>query len=159
MSSKPLQIENSFFSLLHIEANPHFQPSSDEQPEQGDVEVEVRIQFARHRQDASRYQLKLTIDRVEGQGFAIPYLIELEILGSFRVADDVPAEKVRQLVEVHGGALLYTSAREQVLTLTGRGPWGAFQLPTLNLHGAWQAQAAQAKREESDKPAPQSEGE
>ncbi|MCX5893162.1 MAG: hypothetical protein NTW80_09360, partial [Deltaproteobacteria bacterium] len=40
--------------------------------------------------------------------------------------------KITSMVHTNGAAILYSSTREFLLMITGRGPWGGFYLPTTN---------------------------
>ncbi|OHZ01195.1 protein-export chaperone SecB [Salinicola sp. MIT1003] len=133
MIGTPLQLERSFFAKVHIEANPDYLPGqSDEQ--QGDIEITVSLNVGQHQQDPNRYQVRLSIDKLEGNKTQLPYIISLQIVGLFQVDEAFKADNIKHLVEINGASMLYSAAREQVLSITGRGPWGAFQLPTINFH-------------------------
>ena len=58
----------------------------------------------------------------------LPYKIELQVVGIFDVTPEVEEQDMGRVVYNQGGALLYSAAREYLLTLTGRGPWPPFAL-------------------------------
>lgn len=61
------------------------------------------------------------------------YRFRLRAIGFFRsVADEKPAAEVAQLVATNGASILYSSAREYLLMLTSRAPWGQLSLPTMS---------------------------
>lgn len=62
----------------------------------------------------------------------IPYQLEVEALGSFRVADDWPQDKIKALVYANGTSLLYGAAREMISSITARGPYEMITLPTMS---------------------------
>lgn len=133
MIGTPLQLERSFFAKVHIEANPSYLPGQSDEL-QDNIEITVSLNVGQHQQDPSRYQVRLSIDKIEGKETQLPYIISLQIVGLFQVDEAFKADNIQHLVEINGASMLYSAAREQVLSITGRGPWGAFQLPTLNFH-------------------------
>jgi preprotein translocase subunit SecB len=64
----------------------------------------------------------------------VPYSGTLKIAGFFSVDPSVPKEKMETLLMVNGLSMLYSSAREHVLSVTSRGPWGPFYLPTVSFN-------------------------
>ena len=136
MSPTPLRLEHYFFSRIQSEANPEFVKGEGDAPEQEDVEVGVRIVVLQHESDLNRYQLTLTVDKVTAKEGVLPYQLDFQVVGLFSVDPDFKHDNIDKLVQVNGASMLYTAAREHVLMVTGRGPWGPFQLPTVNFHWA-----------------------
>jgi hypothetical protein len=80
----------------------------------------------------------------------IPYEIRLIAFGQFTVADEkIERPRAAQLVAVSGVSIIYSAAREYLMVLTGRGPWGAFQLPTVSFVDARVNQVAPAEADKS----------
>lgn len=133
MSLIPLQLERSFFTKLHIDVNQEYRTEQNK-TENAEVEIAVGLNVAQHNTDPHRYQIRLTIDGIEGKEAPTPYNISLQIVGYFVVDNEFEHNHIAKLVEINGASILYSAAREQVLNVTGRGPWGAFQLPTINFN-------------------------
>jgi preprotein translocase subunit SecB len=51
------------------------------------------------------------------------YTAEVHAVGVFRVQEGWPEERIVELVEANGAALLYGAIRELLCNLTSRGPW------------------------------------
>ena len=62
----------------------------------------------------------------------LAYEIAITVSGVFRVVAEMEPAAARRLAFVNGMSILYSSARETVLLLTGRFPAGPFVLPTLS---------------------------
>ncbi|MEW6658846.1 MAG: hypothetical protein AB1424_09320 [Thermodesulfobacteriota bacterium] len=128
MTSIPLQLENHFFTKVLVEANPAFKPEDDENKL---VEIHTQVELAPHRDDPRKWQVILTVG-TQFDDARVPYKIELQAVGFFKVAPEVDEKKMPFLVHANGAAILYSSAREFLLLITCRGPWGGFYLPTTN---------------------------
>lgn len=124
--SLPLQLESHFFTKVEVEANSAYRPSDDQR-----VGIHTEVELAQHKDDNRRWQVVLNL-RVEPADGKIPYKINLQVIGLFRVGPEVEEKKMPFLVHANGAAMLYSSAREFLLIITGRGPWDAFYLPTTN---------------------------
>jgi preprotein translocase subunit SecB len=129
MSSLPLVVEKHFFTKVLVEANPAHQPEKDEEQSLG---IRTEVQGGPHKDDPRRWRLFLTVHTEESEKEKIPYKIDLECVGFFTVSPEVEEKKIPFLVHANGAAILYSSTREFLLLITGRGPWGGFYLPTTN---------------------------
>ena len=134
MSPTPLQLEHYFFTRVHSEANPEFAATEGGMPEQQNVDAGIKVEVFKHEDDPHRYQLTLTLDKVTAKEGVLPYNLDIQVVGFFLVDPDLKHDNINKLVQVNGASMLYTAAREHVLMVTGRGPWGPFQLPTVNFH-------------------------
>ena len=134
MSLTPLRLENYFFTRVRTEANLDFASAEGRVPDQSEIEVNTKVEVFRHNEDAARYQLIVTIDEASSDAGQLPYEIEIQAVGFVTVNPGFEDGDVERLVYVNGASMLYTAAREYLLTITGRGPWGGFYLPTTNFH-------------------------
>jgi len=133
MSLIPLQLEQSFFTKLHIDVNPEYR-ADQRNAESAEIEIAVGLNVAQHNTDPNRYQVRLIIDGIEGKESPTPYNISLQIVGYFVLGSEFKHDNITKMVEANGAFVLYAAAREQVLTVTGRGPRGPFNLPTINFN-------------------------
>lgn len=136
MTPMPLRLERYFFTRLVVEANSDFAglPASSALPEEG-LDVEIRIEIFKHNTDPQRFQVVLLIDRVTAPDPGPPYQVELEVVGTFVVDLGLLRNDVERLVQINGASILYSAAREYLLMVTGRGPWGPLMLPTVSFQG------------------------
>lgn len=126
----PLQLERYVFTKLEIQANPDFAPQevSSDNP----IKLRLDIGLGEHNEDATKFQVIVGIDELRSEGGTLPYRISLQVVGQISVAKDFKHDDLKKLVQVNGASMLYSAARELVLLVTGRGPWPAFQLPTIS---------------------------
>lgn len=129
MTSLPLLLENHVFTKVMVEANPAHQPENDEDQLMG---IHTEVQVGQHKDDPRRWRVILFLRTESPDEKKIPYKINLECVGFFKVAPEVEEKKMPFLVRANGAAILYSSAREFLLLITGRGPWDGFYLPTTN---------------------------
>lgn len=137
----PLVVERHFFTKVVVEANP------DHRPERGkgqEVRIQTRVQGGHRTDDPRRWRLILTVGTEASEEEKLPYRFNLECVGFFTVSPEVEEKKIPFLVHANGAAILYSSAREFLLMITSRGPWGGFYLPTTNF-----LQPPQPEREEA----------
>lgn len=125
----PLQLEQSYFLKLGIEANLDYQTGEEADDE---IDFGLKVEVAPHPEDENRYQIMLTLDEFRSSGPALPYDIDIKIVGFFKMAKEFEHDNKEHLTQVNGATMLYGAAREQVLSITGRGPFGPYQIPTVN---------------------------
>jgi preprotein translocase subunit SecB len=62
-----------------------------------------------------------------------PESVNIEIVGEFAMRSDVPSLSFQSFVQTAAPAILFPYAREIISSLTGRGPFGAYYLPSINV--------------------------
>jgi len=131
MAGPPLQLEESFFDAVSLEVVPEYVPDGEGRPRQHGVEVHLNLATLDDNPGMWRVTLDLTDKDVEGE--TPRYHFRLRIVGFFRwVRGDHPEQAVAQIVTANGASILYSSAREYLLMLTSRTPWGQISLPTMS---------------------------
>ena len=134
MASPPVQLEESYYDVVSLEApqdyvpDPHARPAGP--PER---EALVKLDLATVDADPGVWRVSLDIRHREAEGETPRYRFRLRVVGFFRWGGgETPNAEVAQLVAVNGASILYSSAREFLLLLTSRMPWGQLSLPTLS---------------------------
>jgi len=128
MFTPSLQLERSFFTQVEIEADPKHVLG------QGQVEVTTTQALGPAAEKGSLWVVELDLS-VAGKerSSAPPYRIHLHSVGTFSFPRTAMADVEKaHLLAVTGVSILYSQAREYILMLTARGPWGPFQLPTVS---------------------------
>lgn len=128
--SLPLRLEQYYFTKVHIEANPKFDLKRDDCTVSFNGQCSVKL--FQNIKEPNRWQVKLNLTSGNHKKKACPYRIDVLVVGFFKVAKEVDKLKAPYLVQANGSAILYSALREFVLTVTGRGPWPAFAIPTTN---------------------------
>lgn len=122
----PLKIVSYFFPAVAVAADPNFNPDNDTV----EPEVEVNIGVARDEENDS-YEVALEISlEAENEKKKQPYSISLVAIGIFQVAPDFPDPD--KLLRLNGASIIYGAAREFIITITSRGPWGQVMLPSIS---------------------------
>lgn len=125
MKTAPLRLEASFPAKVslenHIDGHPEVEITPDCTP-----------QFLQNKDNPRLWQVRLNIKFGGKPGTRALHEGEIEFVGLFTVIDEVPEEKMAHLVAVTCPSILYSSAREVVALLTGRGPYKAFLLPAVS---------------------------
>ena len=127
MQTAALQAERTFITALEIRLSDGPIPGPVPQ-----VTIQAQTGLA-DLEEPNRWRADLGIVvRPADENRPLPYEIAITVSGVFRVVAEMETEKARKLAFVNGMSILYSSARETVLLLTGRFPAGPFVLPTLS---------------------------
>ena len=124
-----LQLEKYFYPRVSVKADPEFKPEKKSVSGKLDMKTEVTLLSAEGR----KWQVLLKIKTVPNpEGSFIPYQFELEVTGNFSVSPDFPEGEMKEFVRVAGSSMLYSAAREFLLIITSRGPFGGLSLPPIS---------------------------
>lgn len=125
----PLRLERYFYTKIVCLANPEFKPAEEGQTAK--IELQSHSQLMRHAEDEMRWQVVLDLKTPSMEESGSPYELDFQIVGFFQVSDDYPADKMEKLVGINGTSMLYSSARDFIMTISSRGPWPPIFLPTV----------------------------
>jgi preprotein translocase subunit SecB len=121
----PLSLELSYPTLIHVVSEPEGSCDAGY-----DVEYDLRVGQNTTQERRWRVELRVTFG---AKGVKRPaYKGEATYVGIFTVADDYPKEKMYRLIGVDAPSILYSSIRELVALLTGRGATKTVLLPTVS---------------------------
>ncbi|MHB1752182.1 MAG: protein-export chaperone SecB [Acidiferrobacter sp.] len=137
----PLQLDQYVFSKFSVETNIGHKPESLAPM----VNVQIQAGLGPVVGAENKYQVTLELSSLrapDGTG-TLPYEVAFQVVGQFSVLDPSYNDK-EKLVRINGTSMLYSAAREMVLLITGRGPWGPYQLPTVNFQTLSQQAATPA---------------
>lgn len=122
----PLEIISYFFPSVSVAADPQFNP--EDKRFEPDLKVKVGVE---RENDNNSYQVALDISfEPESEEKSYPYSVHLVAIGIFKVAPDFPDPE--KLLRITGASIIYGAAREFVITITSRGPWGPVMLPSIS---------------------------
>lgn len=128
--SSPLVLKEYFFPVFQVVALPKFSADRDV----SDLEYSVDVGLLKA-EKGNEYQLSVeirTADFEKSDENQPSYDINLVALGIFEVNPKWPEPE--KLVKINGASILYSAAREFLITITSRGPWGAVTLPTVSFN-------------------------
>jgi preprotein translocase subunit SecB len=133
MNASPLQLDHYFFAEAHCKASPEPPDSDDLTLGAADpAQFRTEIRMYKGESDPDTYQIQLVVKSADEVAPKAAYELMLHVIGYFRVDPDYEHEHLEHLVQINGASVLYSAARDFVLTLTSRGPWGPLMLPTVN---------------------------
>jgi len=118
----PLQLNNYFFPIVSVVANPDFRPEQAEK--KGPPLLNVEVVATSH--DESLYEVQLDIRISSTDENPSQYSVILKAIGIFTV--DADLENKEGVVKATGASILYSASRELLLTVMSRGPWAPIML-------------------------------
>ena len=124
-----LQLEKYFYPSVSVKADPEFKP--EKKGFSGRLNVKTKLTCFSTAERKWEVLLKIkTVPDLESPH--IPYQLEFEVAGNFRVSPDFPEGEMKELVRLAGSSMLYSAAREFILIITSRGPFGGLSLPAIS---------------------------
>lgn len=121
----PLYLHQYFFPCIEITADPQAGSPNDHE-----YLFETKVDVLGP-DEKGLYQVNLEISSFpEDIENLQPYAIRLITVGLFSVSNDW--NDAVKLLKVNGASILYSAAREFLITITSRGPWGAVSLPVIS---------------------------
>ena len=131
MAQPPLRLEESYFDVVSLEAAPEYVPDAEARPRRHGVEMQLGLATVNDSPGVWRVSLDIRHKDIDEE--APRYHFRLRIIGFFRwCSEEQLKEEVAHIVAVNGASILYSSAREYLLMITSRAPWGQLGLPTMN---------------------------
>ena len=125
----PLALVDYCFPVVQVVANPNVEQNVEINDIQYDAEVGLALS-----EDGDVYQVSVEISSLDPKNDEKinAYSVNLVALGHFQVHPDWPEPE--KLARINGASILYSAAREFLITITSRGPWGAISLPTKSFN-------------------------
>ena len=133
MHKVPLQLDGYVFTKLLVEANSEYNLEEQQEISQSEIDFSLGIVVGKDKDNPLLYQIQIQIENLRAKKAILPYTIEARVVGVFSVDPDFKHDDLERLIQINGASMLFGAAREQILTLTGRGPFGPLKLPTINL--------------------------
>ena len=125
MKTAPLSLELSYPTLIHVISDP-------EGACEGSYDVECDIGIGQNKSNERQWRVQLAV-KFSAKGAAVAaHRGEVTYVGIFAVAEDCPKEKMFRLIAVDAPSILYSSIRELVALLTGRGRTKIVLLPAVS---------------------------
>lgn len=127
MIQSPLRLERAFVGRVSLEAAEDKAASSDQ------LVVETTPTFAVNDSEPNNWKVSLNVKFEGAEGKVGLYRGSVEVIGFFTVNPPIADENRRlKLIAMAAPSVLYSTAREVVAFLTGRGVHGPFQLPLVS---------------------------
>jgi len=128
MKAPPIRLLEQHYKRILVEAVDDHSPGDNP-----GWRLSTTISVRRHPENKLTWAvlLKVAIDQEEGQP-VIPYKIAADVTGIFEVHPGLGPNEVMKMVGINGVSILYSGLRDFIATITARGSWGVFLLPTVS---------------------------
>jgi hypothetical protein len=101
--------------------------------EAGPFDPVCYLEAAVHAKEAGRFRIVLRItSEKDGKDELLPYRFDVTLVGFFRTLSLRPTATIEPFILRNAATILYSSARELLASVTGRGPLPALVLPTVS---------------------------
>lgn len=132
--NSPLQLDRYFLKGLRFKLRPGY--DQDRVPvsfnEMVPPELEIGVLSAeQHPENPSQWRFEVSLELPAIADSDFPYTFETTMVGYFTVDDRYPAEHAERLARVNGPAVLYSSAREVIASITSRSPYPKLLIPSV----------------------------
>jgi preprotein translocase subunit SecB len=127
----PLQLNRYFVKELSYAVKEDFDGRYDQTAEFPYPRLSAKVRSTRGEPDPRAWRFELTVESEDARSEDFPYSLRIVLVGEFAVAKSYPAERADLLANVNGPSLLYSAAREALLTVTGRSGFPAILLPSV----------------------------
>lgn len=130
--NSPLQLDRYFLKELHFELNPGFDRALVPRKDIAMPEIHIGVVAIDQNPDNPRHwRFEVSLGLVDPKEGKFPYKVEATMVGYFTVSDKYPTERVERLARSNGPAVLYSSAREIVASITGCSPYSQLIIPLV----------------------------
>ena len=142
----PLQLDRYFLKELHYSLNPGFELGPNMPRKDITIpSVNIGVMYSeRNPENPRQWMFEVLVDLQEpAEGEKFPYTVQATLIGVFTVSDRYPEERIERLAKTNGPALLYSSAREIIASITGCSPYPQLIIPSVTFLQPERAVAAQ----------------
>lgn len=149
MNLSPLQLKHYHYSNLHLESMEEGQLIEREQaspywiPAASKIQTSIIVGEPETREVPSEYVFMISLE-LSYHDKDFPYTFDAALDGVF-VCEDLkdPSDDFQQQLVVNATSMLYSSVREQLLTLSSRQKYGPLMLPSLDFRSLQRASSDQ----------------
>lgn len=90
------------------------------------------VELQKHAKNNRSWKVALKINCTPKEDNVCAYTAAVELVGFFEIDKDWDESKIEDIVAANAPAILYSSARELILLITGRGPFPPLALPAAS---------------------------
>lgn len=140
--SAPLQLEGYYIEDLRcsviapdqigrLQLMPGLHVRTPRAPRVSSYPYSLFFEAFRHEKSKNRYRLELKVFSRDDDEESLPYSFSLTLVGFFNAVGIKPKPELEPYLMRNAATILYSSARELLAAVTGRGPFPAVVLPTV----------------------------
>lgn len=131
MQFSPLQLEGYFLKELAFSLNGEIEEKPTELKKSENLGVEVSVDVKQLDKAKRRFRCELALDLKPEREDDSAYKFHLVLVGFFFVAENYPKDKVELLAKTNCPAVLYSTAREMLVTVVRRSPFAPVLIPSV----------------------------
>lgn len=131
MKFSSLQLEGYFLKEVSFFLNEEITEKPTELKKSENLGVEVSVVTDCLEENERRWRCELTLDLKPDKEASSAYTFHLVLVGFFFVAKDYPDDKVELLAKTNCPAVLYSTAREMLVTVVRRSPFAPVLIPSV----------------------------
>lgn len=125
----PLRLEELFFPVQEVRANPEYDPQGER------IGTNLKHSFNTQPVEGQPglYGVEMLIECDRETSSNPPYFFQLQVYALFRAEGNIDPTAMQGLIVSTGFSVLVGAARERLLDLTSRAPWGRFTMGIFQL--------------------------
>jgi preprotein translocase subunit SecB len=128
----PLQLDKYFLKELYFGLHEGFDRGRVHEDSFTIPKLQVGVVAVdRNPDNPLQWRFEVSLELLEPEDGEFPYKVAARVVGYFTVNESLPSERVERLARTNGPALLYSSAREIVASITGRSSFPPLLIPSV----------------------------
>jgi preprotein translocase subunit SecB len=131
MQVSSLQLEGYFLKEVLFYLNEEITEKPTELKKSENLGVEVSVATDCLDENERRWRCELTLDLKPNKESDSAYTFHLVLVGFFFVTENYPIDKVELLAKTNCPAVLYSTAREMLVTVVRRSPFAPVLIPSV----------------------------
>jgi preprotein translocase subunit SecB len=131
MQISPLQLEGYFLKEVSFKLNESINEKPSELKHSENLGVEVSVLVTELDKEERRWRCELTLDLAPKKEKDSAYSFHLVLVGFFNVSKNYPEDSVELLAKTNCPAVLYSTAREMLVTVVRRSPYTPVLIPSV----------------------------
>lgn len=120
----PLRLEEYYFPIQEVVANPSFSRSGN----RNGSKLRSNLTITRQNGAAGKWLVELVIDVDQDASENPPYFFRIQAFGVFALEEGEQEALAQSAMATLGAQILVGAIRERLASLTARAPWGQFFL-------------------------------
>lgn len=131
VQNSPLQLEEYFLKELMFSLADDLKEIPPKSANFDSMNIDVDADVEMRDSDPRKWRCEITVRSKTKKELKHPYKFSIAFVGFFWVIDEFPAERVEVMARTNAPAVLYSAAREALLSVSGRGRYPAILLPSI----------------------------
>ena len=131
MKLSPLQLEGYFLKEVSFKVNEEISEKPTELKKSDNLDIEVAVLVTPTDEERLHWRCELTLELKPKENADSVYNLFIVLVGFFFISGKYPKEGIELLAKTNCPALLYSTAREMVVTVVRRSPFTPVLIPSV----------------------------